>query len=74
MGRPTGINVRRVIAAAAVTATVAIIAPASALADYTSDYNTAYSLGLQAYTYGEPLIDMQRVFETAQRHRSGRPR
>jgi hypothetical protein len=64
MNRRTRIPTRRVLAAAAATVIVAIMAPASASADYTSDYNTAYNLGLQAYTYGEPLIDMQRVFET----------
>jgi hypothetical protein len=64
MERLTGIRVRRVFAAAALTVTAALVAPASTLADYTSDYNTAYSLGLQAYTYGQPLVNMQRVFQT----------
>ena len=35
-----------------------------ASADATSDYNNAYALGTQAYEYGVPLLDMQRVFSS----------
>jgi hypothetical protein len=64
MKRLTPRAVRNLLAAAVLTATAAVMAPTNAFADYKSDYNTAYSLGLQAYTYGQPLIDMQRVFES----------
>src|SRR5215468_5891537 len=36
----------------------------SAIAGHNSDYHDAYTLGLEAYTYGEPLMDMQSVFKT----------
>ena len=36
----------------------------SASADATSDYNTGYTLGHQAYEYGLPLLDTARVFKT----------
>jgi DNA sulfur modification protein DndE len=50
---------------AAVGATAALAAVPAASADATADYNTALSLGTQAYEYGVPLLDMQRVFSTS---------
>lgn len=48
----------------AVRTAAMITASPVATAQYAADYDTAYALGLQAYTYGEPLMDMQRVFQT----------
>ena len=36
-----------------------------ASADATPDYNNALALGTQAYEYGVPLLDMQRVYSTS---------
>lgn len=57
-------RLKRLSAAAAICAGLTAAAAPVASADYTSDYNTAYNLGSQAYVYGEPLMDMQHIFQT----------
>ena len=39
-------------------------ASAATTSSLSADYNAGYSLGLQAYEYGRPLLDTQRVFDT----------
>jgi DNA sulfur modification protein DndE len=51
--------------AALIAAASLALAPAAARADATSDYNAAVTLGTQAYEYGVPLLDTQRIFSTA---------
>jgi hypothetical protein len=41
------------------------LAPASALAGASSDYDTGFTLGQKAFEYGRPLLDMQRTFRTS---------
>ena len=38
---------------------------AAASADPTSDYNTGLALGTQAYQYGVPLLDTERIFKSS---------
>ena len=38
---------------------------AAASADPTSDYNTGLALGTQAYEYGVPLLDTERIFKSS---------
>ena len=38
---------------------------AAASADPTYDYNTGLALGTQAYQYGVPLLDLQRIFKSS---------
>jgi hypothetical protein len=45
-------------------ALLATTGASGALADSSSDYNTGYALGHQAYEYGLPLLDTQRAFQT----------
>ena len=40
------------------------VAASAASANATSDYNTGLALGTQAYQYGVPLLDSERVFTT----------
>ncbi len=50
-----------------IAASLALLGAAGATtasADATSDYNTGYTLGHQAYEYGLPLLDTARVFKT----------
>lgn len=55
-----------VVALSAVSAAsmLATSTTASATTSLNPDYNTGYSLGLQAYEYGIPLLDTQRVYQT----------
>ncbi len=57
-------RLKRLAVALALGCAVSVAAAPGAMADYTSDYNRAYNLGLQGYTYGQPLMNMQRVFQT----------
>jgi hypothetical protein len=41
------------------------VTTASSASAASSDYSTGYSLGQQAYEYGRPLLDTDRVFPTA---------
>jgi hypothetical protein len=52
------------VAATALAAAAALSAAPGAIADNTSDFNNAFTLGLQGYRYGEPLMNMQSVFKT----------
>lgn len=54
----------RLAASAAITIALTGVTTAVASADATSDYNTGLALGQQAYEYGLPLLDTQRVFQT----------
>ncbi len=49
-----------------IAASLALLGAAAttASADATSDYNTGYTLGHEAYEYGLPLLDTARVFQT----------
>jgi hypothetical protein len=56
---------RRLAVALALTCAMSAVAAAGASAEeYNKEYEQALSLGTQAYVYGQPLLDMQRVFET----------
>src|SRR5262245_24866821 len=45
-------------------ATALLLGGRTASADYASDYQKALDLGTQAYVYGVPLLDTERVFRT----------
>ncbi len=49
---------------AALVCSVLAAGAAAASADATSDYNTGFALGTEAYEYGVPLLDTQRVYTT----------
>src|SRR5271157_4614527 len=56
---------RRLVVAFALACALSAVAVASASAEeYNKEYEQALSLGTQAYVYGQPLMDMQRVFQT----------
>ena len=55
---------RRLSALAALAGAAVLAAAPVASADATSDYQYAYALGTQAYEYGVPLLDAQRVFSS----------
>ncbi len=57
---------RLTMLATAISLSVALLAAtgSAASASSSSDYNTGYTLGHEAYEYGLPLLDMQRVYET----------
>src|SRR5215475_10133687 len=57
-------TIRHAIAATALASAAALGAAPGAIADNTSDFNHAFTLGLQGFTYGEPLMDTQSVFKT----------
>jgi hypothetical protein len=60
---------RNVVVALALTLTLTAIdvgvTTASSASAASSDYSTGYSRGQQAYEYGRPLLDTERVFQTA---------
>ncbi len=47
-----------------VCAVPAVTAAGAYAAEYNTEYEHALSVGTQAYEYGQPLLDMQRVFQT----------
>ena len=56
---------RRLAVAFALTCAMSAVAAAGASAgEYNKEYEHAVSVGTQAYIYGEPLLDMQRVFQS----------
>ena len=56
---------RRLAVALALTCAISAIAATGASAEeYNKEYEHALSVGTQAYVYGEPLLDMQRVFQS----------
>src|SRR5215475_9653429 len=57
-------TIRHAVAATALAAATALGTAPGAIADNTSDFNHAFTLGLQGFTYGEPLMDTQSVFKT----------
>ena len=46
----------------------------AAAEEYNKEYEQALSVGTQAYVYGEPLLDMQRVFQRPDECDGARPR
>jgi hypothetical protein len=55
---------RRVAAALALACAAASLTAAGASAEeYNKEYEHALSVGTQAYVYGQPLLDMQRVYQ-----------
>lgn len=65
MREPTSTSWRRVATALALACAICAGTAASAFAEeYSKEYEHALSVGTQAYVYGEPLLDMQRVFQT----------
>jgi hypothetical protein len=65
MRGPRSSRRRRKAVAFALTCAISVVATATASADeYSREYERALSVGLQAYVYGEPLLDMQRVFQS----------
>lgn len=55
----------RLAAVAAVLCAAFGVTTTAASANPTSDYNTGLALGTQAYEYGVPLLDMQRVYTSS---------
>ena len=56
---------RHVASSVALTCFVsAVIAASAGAEEYKKEYEHALSVGTQAYVYGEPLLDMQRVYQT----------
>ena len=55
---------RLAVAFAVACATSAVVVASAAAEEYNKEYEHALSVGTQAYVYGEPLLDMQRVFQT----------
>ncbi len=65
MRGPTSSRWWRLAAALAVTCAMSVVAVAGASAEeYNREYEHALSVGTQAYVYAEPLLDMQRVFQS----------
>ncbi len=62
MGGATGRG--RVLAATCAVTLAALLAAAGTAAASPADYNRAYSLGLEAYTYGLPLLETNKTFLT----------
>ena len=58
-------RLRRASAGVALASAALLACTATASADATSDYNTGLSLGAQAYQYGVPLLDAERIFKTS---------
>ncbi len=58
--RPRRLAAGVALACAALASTAAV-----ASADPTSDYDTGLTLGTQAYQYGVPLLDTERIFKTS---------
>jgi len=54
----------RALLATCVSALVVVMATAGSAAASQTDYNKAYQLGLQAYTYGLPLLETNKTFQT----------
>jgi hypothetical protein len=55
---------RRIAVALALACAVASVTAAGASAEeYNKEYEHALSVGTQAYVYGQPLLDMQRVYQ-----------
>ena len=66
-GRATAGNRRlwRTLATAALAcAATAMIATSAYGAEYIKEYEHAYEVGVQGYIYGEPLLNMQRLFQS----------
>ena len=56
---------RRVAATVALAGAIAAVTAASASAEeYKREYEHALSVGTEAYVYGQPLLDMQRVYQS----------
>ncbi len=56
---------RHVAAAVALTCAITAVTTTGASAEeYNEEYEHALSVGTQAYVYGEPLLDMQRIYRT----------
>ena len=64
--RSTGL--RRVAAAFALACAMSAVTAAGASAahpeEYTKEYEKAYEVGIQGYIYGQPLLNMQRLFQS----------
>src|SRR5262245_40763911 len=60
----TARTIRHAVAATALAAAAALGAAPGAIADSSSDFNHAFTLGVKGYTYGEPLMGMQSIFKT----------
>ena len=58
-------RLRRLSAGVALAAAALFACAAAASADPTSDYNTGLTLGAQAYQYGVPLLDTERIFKSS---------
>ena len=56
---------RRIVAGVAIGSAALIATAPVASPDPTSDYNTGLALGTQAYQYGVPLLDTERIFKSS---------
>ncbi len=64
MSRPTP-RFRRLVACVALGCAALLATAAVASADPTSDYNTGLTVGAEAYQYGVPLLDTERIFKSS---------
>ena len=56
---------RRCIAAMAIAcATLGLTAAVASAEEYSKEYEHAYNVGIQGYIYGEPLLNMQRLYQS----------
>ena len=55
----------RLAAGVALTCAALLATAAAASGDATSDYNTGLTLGTEAYQYGVPLLDTERIFRSS---------
>ena len=56
---------RRLAVGAGLGCAALLPTPTVASADAASDYNTGLTLGTQAYQYGVPLLDTERIFRSS---------
>ena len=60
-----GILPRRIFAAVAIAcAMLGLTAAIASAEEYSKEYEHAYNVGIQGYIYGEPLLNMQRLFQS----------
>lgn len=57
-------RLRALLATMSLLGSAIALVPAGAQADSSTDYQTGYTLGHEAYEYGRPLLDTERVFST----------
>ena len=58
-------KLRRVVAAGVLAcALLAIVVATASAEEFNAEYNKAYEVGLSGYIYGQPLLDLQRLYQS----------